>query len=218
MELIRQYIDAMPADTNADDFCTGITDYIFSKYKEHGIDTGRTRQKPTERLTASAVIYSAHHRQIWMIGDCQCIANGRLYENSKPQESILAGKRSAFLKQALAHGMTVKDIQEKDPGRDFIIKELVDSCRDQNIGYSVIDGFPIPKDKIKIIDVANDCNEIILASDGYPFLKPTLQESEAALEEQLRKDPLCIDTFKATKGLMAGNVSFDDRSYIRFSV
>lgn len=215
MELIRRYIDTMPADISAYGFCDGMTGYIYSKYLEHGMDTARLKLYPTERLTASAVIYSAYRRQIWMIGDCQCMAGGQIYENSKPQESILAGKRSAFIKQALAQGLTIEEVQTKDPGRAFIINELIESCRDQNIGYSVIDGFPIPKHKIKIIDVDKDCNEIILSSDGYPFLKPTLEESENALKEQLRKDPLCIDTFKATKGLMKGNVSFDDRSYIR---
>ena len=54
------------------------------------------------------------------------------------------------------------------------------------------------------------------SSDGYPFLKGTLHESEEALVCQLRDDPLCIRSFKATKGLMLGNVSFDDRCYLRF--
>ena len=60
--------------------------------------------------------------------------------------------------------------------------------------------------------------EIVLASDGYPFLMPTLQESEERLADLLRDDPLCISIYKASKGLMQGNKSFDDRSYVRFTV
>ena len=59
-------------------------------------------------------------------------------------------------------------------------------------------------------------SEIVLASDGYPFLKPTLAESEAALANQIANDPQNISCFIATKGLVEGNKSFDDRTYIRF--
>ena len=66
--------------------------------------------------------------------------------------------------------------------------------------------------------VSADTQEVVLASDGYPFLCPTLAESEARLKEQIVRDPLNINTFKATKGMMTGNLSFDDRAYIRFSI
>lgn len=59
-------------------------------------------------------------------------------------------------------------------------------------------------------------SEIVLASDGYPFLKPTLAASEAALAEQIANDPHNIRSFIATKGIVEGNKSFDDRTYIRF--
>jgi len=60
-------------------------------------------------------------------------------------------------------------------------------------------------------------HEIVLASDGYPFLKSTLEASEKALEELLKHDPQCVNSFIATKGLVEGNKSFDDRTYIRFA-
>ena len=81
--------------------------------------------------------------------------------------------------------------------------------------FSVIDGFPIALDKVRVINVSG-AKEIVLATDGYPFLYPTLSKSEQALTRQLSEDPLCIGHFKATKGLMRGNQSFDDRTYIRF--
>ena len=61
-------------------------------------------------------------------------------------------------------------------------------------------------------------NEVVLASDGYPFLEPTLAASEVALAEQIANDPQNIHSFIATKGIVEGNKSFDDRTYIRFSV
>jgi glycerophosphoryl diester phosphodiesterase len=59
---------------------------------------------------------------------------------------------------------------------------------------------------------------VVLASDGYPFLEPTLEASEHRLEWQRKNDPLNIGEFKATKAFSIGNNSFDDRAYIRFKV
>ena len=39
---------------------------------------------------------------------------------------------------------------------------------------------------------------------GYPFLKPTLAASEAALAEQIANDPQNIRSFIATKGIVEG--------------
>lgn len=102
--------------------------------------------------------------------------------------------------------------------RDVIIPDMLRAMQEQNKTYAVIDGFPIQQDKIKVVKVSADTQEVVLASDGYPFLCPTLAESEARLKEQIVRDPLNINTFKATKGMMTGNLSFDDRAYIRFSI
>ena len=94
----------------------------------------------------------------------------------------------------------------------------------QNKTYAVIDGFPIYMDGVKVVSLGGvlpaspDAHgrEIVLASDGYPFLKPTLADSEAALAHLIATDPQCIREFIATKGLVGGNRSFDDRTYVRF--
>ena len=216
MELIKDYIGKALKDIDLNGFCLNITKIIYSEYEKKGLDIDRLQQAPTERLTASAIIYSHYRKQIWMIGDCQCIANNTFYENPKPQEQPLAERRSAFLHDVIKKGMNIEDIQSNDPGRTSIMHDLINSCKEQNIAYAVIDGFEIPYDKIKIIDVVDNDKDIILASDGYPILKNTLKKSEHELAIQLSKDPLCINQFKATKGLMKGNISFDDRSYIRF--
>ncbi len=60
-------------------------------------------------------------------------------------------------------------------------------------------------------------DEIILASDRYPMLQETLQSSEQILPWILAKDVLIIGRpYSSTKGLVPGNVSYDDRTYIRF--
>lgn len=59
---------------------------------------------------------------------------------------------------------------------------------------------------------------VILASDGYPRLEPSLSESELFLEELKVKDPLCIDIHKAVNGFTNGKSSIDDRTYIKFVI
>ncbi len=218
MQLISQYINEMPAKTTVEEFCSGVTAYIYKVYEDNGIDIERIKSTPVERLTASAVIYSPYHKQVWMVGDCECIVNGQFYENPKPQESIIAEKRAKILKVLLNKGLTAAEVQVKDPGRDAVINEIIDGCRYQNIKYPVIDGFPIPIETVKVIDVKDDCKEIVLASDGYPYLKNTLAESEELLRKQIAEDPLFIGDFKATKALMNGYISFDDRCYLRFEI
>jgi len=39
--------------------------------------------------------------------------------------------------------------------------------------------------------------------------------SEELLARLLAEDPLCIGPLKGTKGVALGNVSFDDRAYLR---
>ena len=84
-------------------------------------------------------------------------------------------------------------------------------------GYDVINGGDICTDNIVIYHVKPG-DRIILASDGYPALFDTLEETEKYLFNLLDKDPLCIHELRGTKRVINGNQSFDDRSYISFYV
>ena len=53
---------------------------------------------------------------------------------------------------------------------------------------------------------------------GYPVLRDTWRETEDELQRLLREDPLCIHENAATKCLMEGQVSFDDRTYLALEV
>ena len=229
MMLISEYIQQeMKADATVDEFCEGITAYIYNKvYLPMGIEE-QLRLHPEERLTASAIIYSNQKKEVWMVGDCQAIINGKLYDNSKPYEQEIAQKRVELIAQGLSPAEARKQIEP------LLIEAMLSG---QNQTYTVIDGFPIYREGVKIVALkmkpvsssietyfqehpkpVSSPNEVVLASDGYPFLKPTLAESEAALAEQIANDPQCIHDFIATKGLVAGNKSFDDRTYIRFII
>lgn len=236
MMLISEYIwEELKADASVDDFCQGVTAYIYNKvYEKLGVEE-RLKEHPEERLTASAILYSRTRNEVWMVGDCQAIIDGKLYENGKPYEQEIARKRVELIEQGLSPAEARKQIEP------LLIKAMLSG---QNQTYTVIDGFPIYREGVKVVSVSDSSSvqdsvpasdsvpcsdsasasdtipsssfEIVLASDGYPFLKPTLAASEAALAEQIANDPQNIRSFIATKGIVEGNKSFDDRTYIRF--
>ena len=242
MMLISEYIrEELKADASVDDFCQGVTAYIYNKvYEKLGVEE-RLKERPEERLTASAILYSRTRNEVWMVGDCQAIIDGKLYENGKPYEEKIARKRVELIEQGLSPAEARKQIEP------LLIEAMLSG---QNQTYTVIDGFPIYREGVKVVSVSDSSSvqgsvsssdscsvqdpvscsgsasasdiipssssEIVLASDGYPFLKPTLAASEAALAEQIANDPQNIHSFIATKGIVEGNKSFDDRTYIRF--
>lgn len=242
MMLISEYIrEELKTDASVDEFCQGVTAYIYNKvYEKLGVEE-RLKERPEERLTASAILYSRTRNEVWMVGDCQAIIDGKLYENGKPYEEKIARKRVELIEQGLSPAEARKQIEP------LLIKAMLSG---QNQTYTVIDGFPIYREGVKVVSVSDSSSvqgsvsssdsssvqdpvscsgsasasdtipysssEIVLASDGYPFLKPTLAASEAALAEQIANDPQNIRSFIATKGIVEGNKSFDDRTYIRF--
>lgn len=153
-----------------------------------------------------------------MVGDCQCLVDGKLYENPKPGEKEIAAQRALIIRNSLKEGMSEAEMRRNDIGRKAILPTLKKACLEQNKLYPVIDGFNIPTHLVKVIPIDDKTHEIVLASDGYPKLMPTLNESEAELQRLLEEDPLCIYENIATKGLNEGQTSFDDRSYIRFRI
>ena len=209
-------------------------------YEKLGVEE-RLKEHPEERLTASAILYSQTRNEVWMVGDCQAIIAGKLYENGKPYEEKIARKRVELIEQGLSPAEARKQIEP------LLIKAMLSG---QNQTYTVIDGFPVYREGVKVVSVSDSSSvqdsvsssdscsvqdpvscsgsasasdtipssssEIVLASDGYPFLEPTLAASEAALAEQIANDPQNIRSFIATKGIVEGNKSFDDRTYIRF--
>lgn len=242
MMLISEYIrEELKADASVDEFCQGVTAYIYNKvYEKLGVEE-RLKEHPEERLTASAILYSRTRNEVWMVGDCQAIIAGKLYENGKPYEEKIARKRVELIAQGLSPAEARKQIEP------LLVEAMLSG---QNQTYTVIDGFPIYREGVKVVSVSDSSSvqdsvpasdscsvqdpvscsgsasasdtipssssEIVLASDGYPFLEPTLAASEAALAEQIANDPQNIHSFIATKGIVEGNKSFDDRTYIRF--
>lgn len=216
MQLTARYISRMPKTTTCEQFLTGVTAYIRKHYRKSMLQ--RLAEHPEERLTCSAAIFSRVSREVWLVGDCQCLIGGEYYDNPKPYEAELAAMRAEEAKRQMAEGKTQDELLQNDTARSVIIPRMLETMHQQNVTYSVIDGFHIPREHVRVITLDFRPWQLVLASDGYPFLCPTLAESESRLRQQRENDPLNIGDFQATKGFHPDQNSFDDRSYIRLSV
>lgn len=193
-----------------------LSDLLKASYKQEFDDTVKQ-----EFPRACMILYNDNYKEIWSYGDCKGLINGEPFGEEKQIDKILSQKRAAVIRQALADGMTVQEIPKKDPGRAAIQEDLVMQFAYENsptvFGYPVLNGDKIVPNFIGK-KKAEPGDMIVLATDGYPQLFTTLEESEAVLSAALRDDPLCIGKLLGTKAVTAGNCSFDDRCYCRFVV
>lgn len=189
-----------------------ITQSVSELYQEN---------EPKGAAAACAIIFSKARNEIWSVGDCQCLINGELFSHEKEIDRINSDIRSLVLQIAKQEGKTEKELLENDVGRDFIMpileKQHIFANKTGKFSYGVFNGEPVPDEHIVIHKVKSG-DEIVLASDGYPYLKETLEESERLLKEELKNNPLCDGEYRSTKGKAEDNISFDDRTYVRFRV
>lgn len=223
MELVKDALGELPSEATVTEAVQAVTRRFHDFYLENGL-LHTVEVIPARRLTACAVIYSQARQEVWQIGDCPCLIGDVYSVNGKAIDEIMASARAAFNEMALLGGESLDSIARNDPGRAFIMPFLERQACFQNnqeapepYAFAVFDGFPVPLGLVKNFPVSIGC-EVVLASDGYPHLYPSLKESELHLRSVLTHDPHCMRVYKSTKGLVPGNRSFDDRAYIRFTV
>jgi hypothetical protein len=180
-----------------------------------------------DRPAAVTTVYSAARREIWQIGDVGFWYRG-LPETQphKDVDALSAMMRSAVLTAELLDGASPEQLARAadDVGRAAILPLLTrqgvfaNNLAAGRFAYAAIDGRPIPEQLITIVSVPVGITEIVLASDGYPVLAPTLADAESALKRLVAEDPLCIGPLVGTKGIRPGSTGFDDRSYLRIAI
>lgn len=189
-------------------------------HTEYGEQADYFLRHPEERLQATLILYSVHHKEIWCFGDCQCMMNGQPFTNEMKIDTLLAEVRSVYLHLMLREGKTMEELLAHDPSQEVIFpllkKQFYFSNCDLEYGFSVLDGFCNDFQNVIVHPVPGH-SEVALASDGYPILRSTLQLSESELASIKQSDPLCIHQYKSTRGFTNGKKSLDDRAYIRFT-
>jgi glycerophosphoryl diester phosphodiesterase len=221
--LLADAVRCLAADSTRDQAVRALTFAIEEYYRRHDV-YDELWADPKQRLAATLVLYSRYQREVWIVGDGQCMLDGKIFANPMIIDQITSNARALFLESELARGQSVAALRARDQGRDLIVPLLERQALFENVlpvtpyGYGVINGFEVPAAYITTICVDEGATDLVLASDGYPFLHPTLEASEQALKQILVDDPLCIRLFKSTKGVAPGNLSFDDRAFLRLRV
>jgi hypothetical protein len=183
----------------------------------------RAENNPANRASACAAVFSRVRREIWLFGDCQAYTD-RPHTNNKEIDYVTASVRSLFIQSEIACGKSEDEILAIDSGRLFITPLLIKQSLFQNnlisdkFSYGAFDGFPIPKKFLKVIKVASQINKIALATDGYPQILSTLEDSERELKKAIEADPLCIGKNMGTKCIKKGSESYDDRAYLSIRI
>src|SRR5690625_4590422 len=195
-EIIQKTIDGLPWDVTLEELIAIINSKMREIYKELDI-LNDIAQYAWLTPAASLIIYSHYYEEVWQIGDCQCLIDGRLYLNEKKVDNVIAEARSLFLEAELKRGKTLEDLLENDPSEAYVeqltkMQYEFQNDSDNQYGYEVINGFDIDFSKVQIVKVPKHADTIVFASDGYPYLKDKLSETEKALENLLVADPLCF--------------------------
>ena len=181
-------------------------------------------RNPRQRAAAAMVIYSRARRELWSVGDCQALIGDKFVCHRKYVDEVTTATRAYYLKSELLRGADASALIENDPGRAFISELLERQTYFQNnpaageYFYAMLDGLPVPDQGLFVQPIPAQTTSLVLASDGYPVLKSTLKKSEEALQAVIQNDPLLIESYKSTKGLRAGWLSFDDRAYLRLTI
>lgn len=215
--VLASAIEELDPDLKAQEAIDRINNAIKEQY--HVLNLNYEDLESEERLQASVVIYSRNRHEIWSFGDCMLRINGRNYRNIRKGETLFADLRAFCLEYASINGLETDETD--DYGREQILPFLKQytcfSNSSASFGYDVLNGGEIHEEHVKIYAVQPG-DRIVMASDGYPELFDSLQETEEYLTEALRKDPNCTTVIRGTKGLPYGAQSYDDRSFIGFTV
>jgi len=173
---------------------------------------------------AAAVIYSSKWKELWQVGDCKFAYDGIEFNNDSEIDVHASSVRAAYNRALILSGKNIDDLKKDDKGRSLIMPMLkmqhcfLNRAGESPFGYSCFNGEEIPEELHVVHKVPESTKELTLASDGYPKLLSDLAKTEDYLIKILKNDPLCIHEYIATKGMQNGQVSFDDRAYIRFAL
>ena len=171
-----------------------LNDYVLEFYKKHDIFE-KISDDSANQPSASVIIYSKKHNQIWLIGDCMALYGDNILENKLEVDELYTKIRIMTIEYFLSTGYTEEQLLEEDIARKFV----------QNLSKRQ------PYIRNKIYNSKYD-------SDGYRKPFATLKEAEENLKYIKEVDPLCYKEFAYERGFYKNQESYDDRSYIRFKI
>ena len=218
--VLAKALAQLPPDIGAPQAVLSLNNTLKEKSVEAAGAEGKTFAETWSWPGAALLVYSRARKEIWRVADSTFVMDGKANYKFFPQETTVAELRRAFFCAKLAKGMTEAQLLDDDISWDLItpiIGELkIFANHDGPFGYGVLNGSTVPKVHIEVFPAVG-AQELIFASGGYPTVLTTLADTEAELKRVLAEDPLMYRLHPQVKGVKKGHVSFDDRSYIRFT-
>lgn len=209
---------------------------VQRELQEAAVGSGIDLTQPGASPLASLVIFDSYTRTLYNLGDCSygmvSPEGFRPVYNERRVDRLAAHRRAEVLAEHLERE---GGVVAGDPGRAAILESLKEAAFLANanpLQYSMHDTlYGAPKSDLvypvfdvtstptlSLLSITKGTTGLVLSSDGYPRIFPTLHESEAYLERSLAVDPLRIGDHPSTKGSAPGAVSYDDRTYLRLSL
>ena len=217
-ELIESVFKGLPPDANKEEVLARINLAYQDFYRAHP-DMDFVKN-PLWRPTATLIWYSFARNELVAIGDSKARIDGKPYNNKTKLVDVLNSDLRVKVIEQLK--LSEADVAKNDLGRYYILPLLERQSEFQNnpkapkaLQYWAIDGFPIPPEEVAVWHFDKTPKLIELSSDGYETYPQghDVKSYEAAFASFLKEDPQRIKS-PSTKGLQAGNVSFDDRSVL----
>lgn len=221
---VAEYLRTVTAGTDPHD--------VIAAAAAH-LDAAMLAQHPSityeQRANCMLSIYDPALHTVYGLGDCwhgYRRATGELAQRQEQLacDDILVRMRSLVHQTLAAHGTPWSpESNTPDPGREAIMPVLRIQAAlahtSGHFGYGVLDGRPVLPQHLHVSQLPDDVTEIVLATDGYPALivddAMDLVHAEEYAERLLKEDPLCIGPLAGTKGMNAGQLAHDDRSWLK---
>jgi hypothetical protein len=211
-DVLSLQVFSAPSGLNAKEF--------FYLLNEHLAEAIRSSGEPDYRASrpgASVVAYCLGRREVWRLGAGLFAIDGVINERRQPTKTLLGNLKKAIVEAAVLEGNKEKAEES--------FEEMLSLTRDlekrlgsfanydgpQEFSFPLLNGSLLPLGDIEIFRLPKGAKELVLASDGYARLFPTLEESERHLDSIASIDPLAV-VFDSSNRLP------DDRSYIRLSL
>jgi hypothetical protein len=218
---LAEELKSLPSHIGAYEAVATLNEALKKKSEAAAKKEGREFTETWAWPGSALLIFSRAKREVWRVADSTVVMDGNADYKYFPQEQTLAELRRAFFCAKLAKGATEAQLIDDDISWDLITPIIKDFKIFANyegpFGYGVLNGSKVPEMHIEIFPV-HGAREIIFASDGYPEVFATLEATEVELKRIVAEDPLMYKIHPQVKGVKKGHLSFDDRSYIRFSV
>jgi hypothetical protein len=216
---LAEAVHKLPPDIDALNAVRFLTASFNAAIKKAAVGTDID---PDKSLAAAGMtLYSRDKKELWSLADCPFAIDGVSFSETLALEPVRTSIRQMLIHMELGRGKTEQELLENDPTPGMISSTVMRGTRmftndsDPVFGYGVLNGQPVPEQHIRIVCSPN-AREIVIASDGYPEIFMTLKETENYLAKVIAEDPLCYKTNPQPKGVLKGQISYDDKSYIRF--